>query len=352
MIPNIIDNQKEKQYTYPINELRNIGLDKVETSHVFLIDADFIPSVGLDKAILKSIAIVTKQDEEAAAAAAANTNISMASLSQKKYQYHALVVPAFERKFNSGVCKEQNIEDCLKYTLQDPEFMPRSMESLINCTNMITSQKLYGLPGDTSSNSLFDGRHLVSEDALILASKCIVFHSDYFLPGHGDTKTEEWLAGIDQQPETVRLIPCINTRFYEPYLAIPWCPSKLLNHDTMDSKVMFPTMGSSKTQQEVEAWTPLSPYYDERFYGYGKNKMQHIVHLQQKGYAFSVIPPIGFLTHHPHPESKAKTYAHDNITETKQTHNQLMINLFYKYKNELKSYYKRQKSDFPTKSCF
>mmetsp|Transcript_16259 Transcript_16259/g.30766 ORF Transcript_16259/g.30766 Transcript_16259/m.30766 type:complete len:105 (-) Transcript_16259:86-400(-) len=54
-----------------------------------------------------------------------------------------------------------------------------------------------------------------------------------------------------------------------------------------------------------DPWAPLSPYYDERFHGYGKNKIQNIVHLQFKGYAFSVIPALGFLTHHPHPHSKA-----------------------------------------------
>ena len=69
---------------------------------------------------------------------------------------------------------------------------------------------------------------------------------------------------------------------YEPYLVLPWCPP-----------------GASSRPR------PLTPYYDERFHGYGKNKIQHVAHLRFRGMPFSVLPR-AFLVHHPHPDSGAK----------------------------------------------
>jgi hypothetical protein len=121
---------EERDHRYPINQLRNMGLDQVETSHVFLIDADFIPSVDLDQAILKAVDIVTHQDKQVVLEQSEGAN-----------QYHALVVPAFERKIDVDICEqEDNIEKCLQYTSHDPEFMPRSMESLLKCMKATSSE--------------------------------------------------------------------------------------------------------------------------------------------------------------------------------------------------------------------
>ena len=43
------------------------------------------------------------------------------------------------------------------------------------------------------------------------------------------------------------------------------------------------------------------PLYDERFVGYGWNKVQWIEHLRQVGYRFYVFND-GFIIHCPHPE--------------------------------------------------
>ena len=40
------------------------------------------------------------------------------------------------------------------------------------------------------------------------------------------------------------------------------------------------------------------------FYGYGKNKIEHISHLRYSGFEFYVLPR-SFLCHFPHPHSKA-----------------------------------------------
>ena len=45
--------------------------------------------------------------------------------------------------------------------------------------------------------------------------------------------------------------------------------------------------------------------FDDRFNGYGKNKVQHLVHLRRAGFAFEVLGG-GFLIHFPHAKSASK----------------------------------------------
>ncbi|CAM9889182.1 unnamed protein product, partial [Ectocarpus sp. 8 AP-2014] len=52
--------------------------------------------------------------------------------------------------------------------------------------------------------------------------------------------------------------------------------------------------------------TALLPKFDERFLGYGKNKIQWINHLRYSGFSFYVMP-VNFVIHAPHPKSVAKT---------------------------------------------
>ena len=222
LIPYVAISHVERTRAYPINKLRNIGLDHVMTSHILLIDADFIPSVGLEMGAQKAI------DEV------------------KEEARYALVVPAYERVINSSGCED--LERC-------SEFMPRSMASLTKCVNR---------------------------------ERCIVFHSDYFPPGHGNTNSEQWLH--DMNESKVRPIPCTHDK-YEPYVVIPWCPT---------------TEDTDAAVEGEDRWKPKSPYYDERFYGYGLNKVQHLKHLEARGYLFGVIPALGFLTHHPHQVSRTK----------------------------------------------
>ena len=48
-----------------------------------------------------------------------------------------------------------------------------------------------------------------------------------------------------------------------------------------------------------------TPFFDERFVGYGKNKIQWIQHLRLLGFTFHVMPKI-FVIHCPHEDSTAR----------------------------------------------
>ena len=106
----------------------------------------------------------------------------------------------------------------------------------------------------------------------------------------------------------------LRSRSYEPYLVLPWCP----------------TITSPNPR-------PRTPYYDERFHGYGKNKIQHVSHLRFQGVPFVVLPR-AFLVHHPHPESKVKGVWTD---QKKNTLHRDMDRLYQEYIRELTEKYPR-----------
>mmetsp|Transcript_521 Transcript_521/g.1388 ORF Transcript_521/g.1388 Transcript_521/m.1388 type:complete len:455 (-) Transcript_521:411-1775(-) len=62
-------------------------------------------------------------------------------------------------------------------------------------------------------------------------------------------------------------------------------------------------------QNEFEPWfiskRAATQWYDVRYRGYGKNKIQQVAHTAGRGAVFHVHPT-GFLVHRPHPESAAR----------------------------------------------
>lgn len=98
---------------------------------------------------------------------------------------------------------------------------------------------------------------------------CIVFQGDNSPTSHSTTDSGAWLLEA-----TVRPLRCFKSNRYEPYVIVRTSPA-------------------------------ITPRYDERFTGYGKNKIQHVSHLRRIGFAFSVLPR-QFLVHVPHPKSTAK----------------------------------------------
>ncbi len=258
---------------YPVNVMRNKGLDAVNTSHVLIMDVDLIPSADLSRVVKDNVMDqITMAEKSNGVASSTPVN--------------AIVVPAFERKVNPP-CTE--IESCRNYLQEDPAFLPLLFYDLNEC---------------------------------IQKKDCIVFQEDMNWEGHHTTQSKTWLEkkwyessseAIERRRiRAIRQISCFDSLRYEPYVVIPWCPP-------------------SKSDNPQ----PLTPYYDERFYGYGKNKIQHISHLRFRGVSFFVLPQ-SFIVHHPHPESLVKQVWNDK--KRKSLHRN-MDQLYHDYIQELTQEY-------------
>lgn len=252
VVPYVADKEK-KEWHYPINHLRNVGLDMVQTSHVIVVDVDFVPSQGLDQTIRS--ALEERQQQR-------NVANSTTGLEERD----AIVVPAFERIDDCS----QNGVDCSQFVKGSSSYLPKSKDELQSC---------------------------------IVANNCTVFQAKNNREGHYSTRSEKWLKGDAYEDAEITLsdgrkskvlkrVRCFDSLRYEPYVVIRWCPS------------------SAASSTSTEKAKPVAPYYDERFYGYGKNKIQMISHLRMMGYQFSVLPE-GFIVHNPHTESKAKKVWND-----------------------------------------
>lgn len=242
-------------WAYPVNRLRNMALDAVQTSHILVADVDFVPSVHLDETIRTTI-----EEQEPLVDAS---------------HLEAMIVPAFERVPPEPCSMEH---DCSIYLKSNASFIPQTLEELRACT---------------------------------VKKECSVFQRSNNWEGHYSTRSESWLKEDWYEAEVnsttsnttervvakrIRTIKCFDSLRYEPYVVLRWCP---ISANTTDK----------------ESLVPVAPYYDERFYGYGKNKIQLISHLRFKGYHFSVLPK-GFITHNPHIESAAKA-TWNNVQENK-----------------------------------
>ncbi len=203
------DEELSRPELFPINELRNIAIAAVKTSHYLYVDIDFWPSSDLYQLIHhKDVRNRLKSDH-----------------------LQLLVVPAFER-LTEGEC-DVDKDDCTAYYTAS---MPTTRRNL---------------------------------DSLIKNKKVHVFER-FMSKAHGSTDANAWLR---QRPGILRDINCIKSNRYEPYVVVRKC-------------------------------VDLPPFQEE-FTGYGKNKIQHIIHLRHLGYKFTVLGG-GFITHFPHPKSDAR----------------------------------------------
>jgi hypothetical protein len=169
-------------------------------------------------------------------------------------ELHALVVPVFEYEF---------LEDRLfaEFPANHSHLLPRTFDQLQGC---------------------------------LKEGPCSVFHEKQFEPGHSTTQSnlwlqKEWYAQDDEGPRDIKRISCLKSLRYEPYMVIRWCPASNVNNS---EEQLFPPKS-------------VAPLYDERFSGYGLNKIQLVDHVRHLGYDFFVVPQ-GFLVHAPHEKTNVR----------------------------------------------
>lgn len=179
---------------YPINWLRNQGIACVRTSHYFVLDVDFWPSVQL-------------------------LDLIRGQLPPWGEARRALVVPNFQRS-GHGCRNDERGTACRDALDAGSISMPANFSALSNCLD---------------------------------ARDCSVFDIEYNPLGQSSTNTRAWrkLAAGDVAP-----IRCLLSNRYEPFVVL-----RRARH---------------------------TPLYDERFHGYGKNKVQMTVHLRLAGFGFEV----------------------------------------------------------------
>ena len=97
-------------------------------------------------------------------------------------------------------------------------------------------------------------------------ARCAIFK--HATDTHLTTDYDRWWAQDEPAP-----VVCFRSLRYEPYLIVPRLNS--------------------------------TPTFDERFIGYGKNKIQWVQHLRLAGFVFHVLPR-AFVVHYPHRESAAR----------------------------------------------
>jgi len=139
-----MDQDQSAPQNDPLNLLRNVGLDSVETSHVVMLDIDLIPSHGLDETIRSTL-------EERRSLRKIKNNVP-------PEEYEAVVIPVFERHAPST---EQN-QDYL-WLRRNSSFIPKSFQELKMCLNEASCE-------------------------------IVCKYTNYF--GHATTKTEDWLQGL------------------------------------------------------------------------------------------------------------------------------------------------------------
>lgn len=265
---------------YPVNVLRNLGLDEVRTSHVLMVDVDFVPSQNLHETI-RSVLIQQQQKQQ-------NANVTLADK-------QAIVVPAFARVLDPPCSTDV---DCGQHLRNNSSFIPHTFDEIQHCFSK---------------------------------KDCIVFQSNDNWPGHASTRSNDWLKKQwyeNNDTSVIRRISCFETLRYEPYVVIRWCPRNVDASTTTTSR-------------------PLAPYYDERFHGYGKNKIEYIAHLRLLGYQFRVLPE-GFIVHNPHVESAVKD-TWNNVAESDL--HRTMDRLYQTFVGELVDKYYDQYKDEIVQSC-
>lgn len=268
---------------YPINLLRNLALEVVHTTHVLVYDVDFLPSTDLSMQIQEAWQV----------------RMAARQAIESHYMREALVVPVLQmlsvNHHDENNIKRNNDDDAKNV---DPrrlvKLVPSNFDQLLLCVK-------------TGVCSIFDENKGLAHRS---TQTDLWMHKDWY-----ETRRPCKQPHHQQQQQHLQVVqdlhyvPCIDSAAYEPYLVLPWCPvpSTASSATTMDSE------NSNSDNKQTTSLQPsnttkmprIVPYYDERFVGYGWNKIQYIHHLRYLGFLMWILPQ-GFAVHVPHAVSASQ----------------------------------------------
>ena len=181
---------------YPVNELRNLALQGVRTTHIMVVDIDFWVSENLlsmlQSPLLRMIMYNNQNDKL------------------------AFVIPAFQVQTGIAFCKPEK-ENCHDVIVKN---MPTNKQEL---------------------NIALKDRVLIKwkkkEKKRIYDYFATPFLQRVHPTAHNSTNYTAWYG---QAPSTILSIPCVNSDMYEPYLALRYC------HDMPPFQEIFTGYGQNK----------------------------------------------------------------------------------------------------------
>jgi hypothetical protein len=167
----LLKDRKDQLEDYPVNQLRNLALEAVQTSHAAYIDSDFMISRGLWKSLMQTALLLVANNASRPV---------------------AIVMPAFE--YYSSCSSNRDSDQHALGACLDQEHLPETHDDMIALLDRPKQQRPRALVGFHT----FDGSNRY----------------------HGSTNYLEWRK--NGTTESLKL-PCIRRTSYEPYLAVRMC---------------------------------------------------------------------------------------------------------------------------------
>ncbi len=161
----VTDRRPKASRQYPINILRNMGMENAPTDHVIVLDVDLVPNVGAYADLVKHLSLNTVSREKT-----------------------ALILPSFERSLAKDEDESSPIE-----AFHIPDTKSDLIPHIVMPENGDDDD-------DINGGSVAEG-------------KISPFHVEIFPQGHGPTKFEKWITTLN--PYQVEYAP----RF-EPYFVV------------------------------------------------------------------------------------------------------------------------------------
>jgi len=298
---------------YPVNALRNRAWAMATTSHVLLLDVDFWPSVGARRRIVGALRALPESGERRALVLPA-LELTL-QRSETKNPAKVLEQAELERQIPSSKlgllrCVANGAEGGapLRWKptrashwedpISDPQHRRRRLatqrigggarhpgahRTIVKRVPFRPTMKPTTPAPAISPETLRKRAFLHALPALLENTaheaepsnlRCSGFHH------HGTTRFMDWLVDADDAPP--RRLDCFLGNHFEPFVVVRRCDEAT------------PRNGSARV-----------PRFNERFTGYGKNKIEWISSLRGADYAFYTVGA-AFAVHVPHLQSAAK----------------------------------------------